>query len=128
MMTDLKPIFIQLSSSEIIDRMKSMDNIRAFHQLNEFIILTEPLNYLKRYQSAVWLFDWIKSDLEAGSDYIQYVNISVKVQNGNANVRSECEHGSFRSGAQIPDVNFPLHDLKIRAAYEWNFWHLSINF
>jgi hypothetical protein len=125
-MTELKPIFTVPSRDEIVARIKSMDNVRAFHKLDAHIMLTEPLKYLRRFDSANWLFEWLVSDLEDDFEYIQYLNISITHGGGVAKVRSICDHGVFRSSATVSPADFPLERLALRAVCEDNFWHISL--
>lgn len=125
-MSDLKPIFILPLRDEIVARIKSMDNVRAFHKLDAHISLTEPLKYLRRFDNASWLFEWLVSDLEDDSEYIQNLNITITHGGGVAEVKSICDHGAFRSCATVAPADFPLDRIALRAVCEGNFWHVSL--
>lgn len=125
-MTELKPIFTVPSRDEIVARIKSMDNVRAFHKLDTHIILTEPLKYLRRFDSANWLFEWLVSDLEDDFECIQNLNITITHGGGATEVKSICDHGAFRSCATVSPADFPLERIALRAVCEGDFWHVSL--
>ncbi len=89
--------------------------------------LTEPLRYLRRYDCAYWLFDWLDIDLEADTGYLISRNVYLVISDGHGTVWSEYEHGAKRSSMHIGDVTFPVPTLAIRAVCEADFWHVSID-
>jgi hypothetical protein len=123
----LLPIYALLSPEEVRSRMHQMDNVRALYPFGAHIRLTEPLHYLRRYDCAYWLFDWLDIDLEADTQYWMSLTIRLQISGTHGAVQSECEHGVKRSSMDIDDVTFPVPSLTIRAVCEADFWHLSID-
>jgi hypothetical protein len=107
--------------------MHQMDNVRAFYPFGAHIRLTEPLHYLRRYDNAYWLFDWLDIDLEADTEYWMSLIIRLQISGTHGTVMSECEHGTKMSSMAIDDVTFPVPSLTIRAVCEADFWHLSVD-
>jgi hypothetical protein len=124
---NLLPIYVLLSPEEIRSRMHQMDNVRAFYPFGAHIRLTEPLHYLRRYDCAYWLFDWLDSDLEVDLGYWMSLTIHLQISGAHGTVMSECEHGTKRSSMDIDAVNFPVPNLMIQAVCEADFWHLSVH-
>jgi len=125
-MSELKPIYTVPSREEIIARIRSMDNVRAFHKLDVHIHLTDPLKYLRRFDNSAWLFEWLVFDLEDDFEFVQNLNITIKHDDGVAEIKTRCDHGSIRSCATISPASFPLNRVALRAVCEGDFWHVSL--